>query len=293
MNKTNRNVAEFMEGRVSVEGNSHQSPRIQTQSWDNTTSGLLAVRRAAQKDRKQQFTNLAHHIDEELLRNSFFQLKRHSGAGCDGVTWNDYASNLHSNIRQLYLQVKSGRYKPKPARRVYIPKDDGTQRPLSIICLQDKVVQQAMVQVLNQIYERDFLGFSYGFRPGRSQHDALDSLHYGIMKRKVNWVLDLDISKFFDTVEHDWLIQFIRHRIRDKRIIRLITQWLKVGVIDEHGHRVQSHIGTPQGAVISPLLANIYLHYSLDLWINKYRKYVKGETIIVRYADDCVPRTLH
>ena len=277
-----------MEGRVLIEGNNQQCPRIQAQNWKDTKSGLLTVRELALKDRKQQFTNLLHHINEGLLRESFFKLKRNSAAGFDGVSWYDYAVDLDRNISQLHQLVKSGRYKPKPARRVYIPKEDGSQRPLSIICMQDKIVQQAMVTVLNQIYEVDFLGFSYGFRPGKSQHDALDSLHYGIMNRKVNWVLDLDISKFFDTVEHDWLIRFIQHRVGDKRIIRLVTQWIKVGTVNEHGQRIQSLIGTPQGAVISPLLANIYLHYSFDLWVNKCRKGARGDIVVVRYADDSV-----
>ncbi|MDP3559137.1 MAG: group II intron reverse transcriptase/maturase [Legionellaceae bacterium] len=288
MNNTSKDVAEFMEGRVSTKGNSQQCARIQTQCWDYTTSRLLAVREAAQKDKEQQFTNLYHHINETLLKQSFMQLKRQSAAGLDGVTWSQYSENISDNINKLYLRLQNGRYKPKPARRVYIPKEDGTQRSLSIICLEDKIVQQATVTVLNQVYETDFLGFSYGFRPHRGQHDALDSLHIALMKRKVNWVLDLDISKFFDTVEHSWLIKFIQHRVVDKRILRLIMQWIKVGIVDESGHRVQSTKGTPQGAVISPLLANIYLHYSFDLWMNEARKKVQGDVIVVRYADDSV-----
>ena len=288
MNKTCNNAAEFMERRVSTKGNNQQYDRSQTQSWDDATSRLLVVRNAAMKDKKQQFTNLFHHIDEDLLRQSFLQLKRRSAPGCDGITWANYALHLNTNIQALHQRLHLGSYRPKPAKRVFIPKEDGSERPLSIICLEDKIVQHATVQVLNQIYETDFLGFSYGFRPGRGQHDALDALHVAIMTKKVNWVLDLDISKFFDTVEHDWLIKFIEHRIGDKRIIRLIKQWIKVGVVDEHGHRQQSTIGTPQGAVISPLLANIYLHYTFDLWLNKHRKYARGEVTIIRYADDAV-----
>jgi group II intron reverse transcriptase/maturase len=223
-----------------------------------------------------------------LLERSFWKLKRDSAAGCDGVTWEDYSLDLNNNLQQLHHRLQGGRYKPKPARRVFIPKEDGTQRTLSIICLEDKIVQHATVQVLNTIYEVDFMGFSYGFRPNRGQHDALDAVSVGIMKRKVNWVLDLDISRFFDTVEHDWLLKFIQHRIQDKRILRLINQWLKVGVLDEQGHRVASSIGTQQGAVISPLLANVYLHYSFDLWLNRLRKYRAGDIIMVRYADDAV-----
>ena len=288
MNNTRNTVAEFMEGRVSTKGNSQQCARIQTQGWDNTMSRLLAVRKVAKGDKKQQFTNLFHHINEDLLKQSFQQLKRQSAPGCDGVTWAEYAEKLCVNINNLHQRLHSGSYKPKPARRVFIPKEDGTQRPLSIICVEDKIVQQATVNIMNHIYEVDFLGFSYGFRPDRGQHDALDALHVAVMKRKVNWVLDLDISKFFESVEHEWLLKFIQHRVLDKRILRLINQWIKVGVIDEHGHRVQAHRGTPAGAVISPLLANIYLHYSFDLWMNEARKVTQGEVILVRYADDSV-----
>lgn len=288
MNKTGNNVAEFMEERILTKGNNQQCARIQTQSWENTMSRLLIVRKVARKDKKQQFTNLFHHINEALLRNSFLKLKRKSAPGCDGVTWQQYVTTLDENIHSLHQRLNKGSYKPKPARRVFIPKEDGSMRPLSIICLEDKIVQQATVEVLNKIYETDFLGFSYGFRPNRGQHDALDALTVAIIKRRVNWVLDLDISKFFDMVEHDWLLQFIQHRIQDKRVIRLLTQWLKVGVLDERGHRVKSLRGTPQGAVISPLLANIYLHYSFDLWLNQQRNRAMGDITIVRYADDAV-----
>lgn len=276
-----------MEERVSTKGNSQQYARNQTQSWNDAKSRLLTVRKAALKDKKLRFTSLFHHISEALLFQSCTELKRNSAPGCDGVSWREYAKDLDSNIHDLHNRLFKGKYKPKPARRVFIPKADGSQRPLSIICLEDKIVQQATVHVLNQVYETEFLGFSYGFRQNRGQHDALDALHIAIMKRKVNWVLDLDISKFFDTVEHDWLIRFIRHRVVDKRILRLIKQWIKVGVLDDHGHRVRSPLGTPQGAVISPLLANIYLHYSFDLWFNKRRERARGDVVIVRYADDC------
>lgn len=288
MNKTSNNVAELMEGRLPTKGNSQQCASIRTQSRENTTSRLLAVREAARKNKKQQFTNLFHHVSEALLLQSFDQLKRHSAPGCDGVIWEYYAENVQNHISELHDRLQRGQYRPMPARRVLIPKEDGTERTLSIICLEDKIVQQATVTVLNQIYEVDFMGFSYGFRPGRGQHDALDALNVAIMERKVNWVLDLDISKFFDTVEHDWLIRFIEHRIRDKRILRLIKQWITVGVVDEHGHRQQSHRGVPQGAVCSPLLANIYLHYSFDLWMNKGRQNAQGDVVIVRYADDAI-----
>lgn len=277
-----------MEERVSTKGNSQQIDHHQTQSWSMVDSRLLTVREAAKKDKTLQFNNLFHHLTEDLLIQSYRKLKRHSAAGCDKVTWQDYAENEQRNIACLYQRLQTAQYKPKPARRVFIAKEDGSERPLSIQCLEDKIVQQAVVHVLNQIYEVDFMGFSYGFRPERSQHDALDSLYMAIMKKKVNWVLDLDISKFFDTVEHGWLLNFIQHRVSDKRILRLIRQWITVGILDEHGHRVKATIGTPQGAVVSPLLANIYLHYCFDIWLDAKRKKVRGDITIIRYADDAV-----
>ena len=285
----NGNIAESVEGRTLTERNSQQNAGDQPQSWDNATSQLLAVRRAAQKDKKRQFTNLRHHVTVDLLRSSFLELKRKAAPGIDGITWKDYQANLESLLESLHDRILNGSYRPKPAKRVFIPKEDGSERPLSIICTEDKIVQQATVTILNSIYEVDFMGFSYGFRPGRSQHAALDALIVSLYKRKVNWVLDLDISKFFDTVEHDWLIRFIEHRVRDRRIVRLIRQWLKVGVVDEHGHRKAAKKGTPQGAVISPLLANIYLHYAFDLWTHKWRiQTSRKEVIVVRYADDAI-----
>jgi len=224
MNKTGNNVAELMEKRISTKGNYQQDARIQTQSWENTMSRLLVVRKAARRDKKQQFTNLYYHIDEPLLRQSFLKLKRKVAPGCDGITWTMYSLELDHHIKELHRKLHTGSYKPKPARRVFIPKEDGSERPLSIICLEDKIVQQATVIVLNQIFEVDFLGFSYGFRPERGQHDALDALHVAISKRKVNWVLDLDISKFFDTVEHGWLMKFVQHRIGDKRTYKTMDQ---------------------------------------------------------------------
>jgi retron-type reverse transcriptase len=222
MNKTGNNVAEFMEKRVSTKGNNQQVVHSQTQSWDNVVSRLLVVRNVAKKDKKQQFTNLYHHINADLLRQGFLKLE--AAVGCDGVTWFDYTSSLEENIQALHQKLQRGNYKPKPARQVFIAKEDDSERGLSILCLEDKIVQQATVLLLNKIYETDFLGFSYGFRPGRGQHDVLDALHIAIMKMKVNWVLDLDVSKFSDTVEHGWLIKFIEHRIGDKSIIWLIKQ---------------------------------------------------------------------
>lgn len=287
-NNASIEVAESVEGRGPTKSNSQQCAPGQTQRRRTGLSRLLAVRQLAQRNKKQTFNNLFSLMDEALLTTSFYQLKRQSAAGCDGVTWQAYQQALTWNINTLVHKLREGRYRPKPARRVFIPKEDGSQRPLSIICLEDKIVQQAVVTILNQIYETDFLGLSYGFRPGRGQHDALDALTAAIKRNRVNWVLDLDISKFFDTIEHDWMLRFVAHRVADKRVLRLLTQWLKVGALDEHGHRVTSHIGSPQGAVISPLLANIYLHYAFDLWSNKYRKACRGRVSVVRYADDVV-----
>jgi len=287
-NNVLQEAAEPVEGRGSTKSNrQHDAPGL-TQRRNTGTSRLLAVRQLAQRDKKQTFNNLFSLMDEGLLTESFYQLKRQSAAGCDGMTWQTYETALSKHISQLVQTLQSGQYRPKPARRVFIAKEDGSPRPLSIICLEEKIVQQAVVTILNQIYETDFLGFSYGFRPGRGQHHALDALSVAIKRNRVNWVLDLDISKFFDTIEHDWMVRFVAHRVSDKRLLRLLSQWLKAGALDEHGHRVQSHVGSPQGAVISPLLANIFLHYVFDLWTNKYRKACRGRISVVRYADDAV-----
>jgi len=272
-----------------TERNTREANRGQTQSWNNTMSKFSCVRERAKEDRTQVFTSLMHHITPELLQRSFYKLKRQSAKGVDGVRWHDYQENLENRLHDLHARIQTGSYKPKPARRVYIPKADGELRPLSIQCVEDKLVQQAVVALLNQVYEVDFKGFSYGFRPQRSQHDALDALGYGISKKKVNWVLDLDIRRFFDTVDHDWLIRMIQHRVQDKRLIKLIIRWIKVGVVEEGGGRKPASKGLPQGAVISPLLSNIYLHYVFDLWSHHWRqKCAGGEVLIVRYADDAV-----
>lgn len=252
-------------------------------------SRLTRVREAAQLDKKRVFTNLLHHLTPELLKRSFYELKRLAATGIDGVSWQDYQDDLDNRIRDLNDRLHSGRYRPKPSRRISIPKEDGSERPICIQSTEDKIAQQAIVTILNQVYEADFLGFSYGFRPGRSQHDALDALGYGITKRKVNWVLDLDLQKFFDTVEHDWLIHMLQHRIGDQRLIELIIKWIRVGSQDRQGRRDCTRIGVPQGAVISPLLANIYLHYVFDLWCQQWRKrHAQGEVLVVRYADDAI-----
>lgn len=270
-------------------GNTRQLNRDQTQCWSSTMLGLSRVRDNAKKDKQQTFTALMHHLTPALLRKSFYQLKRNAAKGVDGISWHEYEESLDNRLMDLYARIQTGRYKPKPARRVYIPKGNGELRALSIQSTEDKIAQQSVVFLLNQIYETDFKGFSYGFRQGRSQHDALDALAYGICKKKVNWVLDLDIRQFFDTVGHDWLIKMIRHRVSDKRLIKLIIRWIKVGVINDEGRREVAECGLPQGAVISPLLSNIYLHYVFDLWSHLWRKKkAKGDVIIIRYADDAV-----
>ena len=288
-NKAPSGAAESVEGRASTKRNASECVRGQTQSWDNTMSRLARVRESAVRHRKQSFTALLHHLTPTLLEESFYQLKRAAAEGVDGVSWREYEEDLGRRLEDLHQRIHKGRYRPRPARRVYIPKADGTKRPLSILSIEDKIVQQAVVSMLNQIYETDFLGFSYGFRPQRSQHDALDSLAWSITRKRVNWVLDLDIQKFFDTVDHEWLIRMIRHRVQDKRLIKLIVRWIKVGVVDEAGMRQPSERGVPQGSVISPLLANIYLHYVFDVWSHQWRqKKAKGDVTVVRYADDVV-----
>jgi group II intron reverse transcriptase/maturase len=235
-----------------------------------------------------KFTALLHHLTVTLLRDSFYALKRKAAPGVDGVTWQEYETGLEGRLADLHSRVHRGAYRAQPSRRVYIPKPDGRQRPLGVAALEDKVVQQAVVTILNNIYEEDFRGFSYGFRPGRSQHQALDALYVAITRKKVNWILDCDIKGFFDNLSHDWLLKFVQHRVADRRILRLIQKWLKAGVMEE-GEWKDTEMGTPQGSVISPLLANIYLHYVFDLWVDVWRKKcARGDVIVVRYADDNV-----
>ena len=250
--------------------------------------GLWGVREAAKRDKKMRFTALLHHVNPELLRASYFELKRQAAPGVDGMTWHEYGRNLEERLDDLHGRIHRGAYRAQPSKRAWIPKADGRQRPLGIAALEDKIVQQAVKTVLEQIYEEDFLGFSYGFRPGRSCHNALDALWVGIAHRKVNWVLDADIRGFFDNIDHEWLLKFVEHRIADRRILRLIRKWLKAGV-SEDGQWSRTTVGTPQGSVISPLLANVFLHYVFDLWANQWRKrYARGSVIMVRYADDFV-----
>jgi len=288
LNKDGKPSAEGAEGRRSAEENSEQTTAAQTQGWGNALSGLRRVREAAKKDKRLQFTALLHHVSVPLLLDSFYALKREAAPGVDGVTWKEYETDLDKRLEDLYSRVHRGAYRAQPSKRAYIPKEDGRQRPLGIAALEDKIVQHAVGTVLNQIYEEDFLGFSYGFRPGRSQHDALDALWVGIMRKKVSWVLDADIRDFFGTISHEWLVKFLQHRIADRRILRLIKKWLRAGV-SEDGEWSKTEVGTPQGAVISPLLANVYLHYVFDLWVQHWRKHrATGEVIVVRYADDSV-----
>ena len=271
-----------------TKGNSGQSPAGRTQNRPEASSGLDRVRQAAGRDGQLRFTNLMHHVTVDLLRESYFALKRNAAPGLDGVTWLDYGRELEARLPDLHDRVQSGRYRAQPSKRSWIPKPDGRQRPLGIASLEDKIVQQAMVRVLNAIYEQDFLGFSYGFRPGRSPHRALDAVWVGITRRKVNWVLDVDIRSFFDSIDHRWLMKLLEVRIADRRVLRLIAKWLRAGV-SEDGEWSKTEVGSPQGAVISPLLANVYLHYVLDQWVQRWRtRQARGDVIVVRYADDVV-----
>ena len=290
-NKAGRQTAaESVERRAGTKGNANQQSTHRTQIRARVSQALGCVRQAAKARRKERFTALLHHVNIDLLRLSFYALRRDAAPGVDGVRWQDYEADLESNLQDLHARVHRGAYRAKPSRRKYLPKPDGRQRPLGIAALEDKVLQRAVVAVLSAIYEEDFLGFSYGFRPKRSQHDALDALIVGIDRKKVNWILDLDVRDFFGTVSHAWLIRFMEHRIGDERILRLIRKWLKAGVLED-GVVMESEEGTPQGASVSPLLANIYLHYILDLWAQQWRKrHATGDMIIVRFADDGAPR---
>jgi RNA-directed DNA polymerase len=279
---------EMVEERDLTEGNSTEGNAFRTQGRGDARSALERVRKAARRDRKQRFTALFHHVyNLDRLRDAYLALKRDASAGVDGETWQHYGETLEANLADLAGRLKRGAYQAKPVRRVYIPKPDGRQRPIGVPTLEDKIVQRSVVEVLNAIYEHDFVGFSYGFRPGRSQHQALDAVAVGIDRAHVNWVLDADIRAFFDTVDHAWLVKFIEHRIGDRRIVRLIQKWLNAGVLED-GKRITSDVGTVQGGSISPLLGNIYLHYVFDVWIRQWRGRASGDVIVVRYADDMV-----
>src|SRR5271154_2288588 len=287
-NKAERSAAELVEQRAVTKGNADQQSTRRAQERESVSQALGRIRQAAKQRKKEKFTTLFHHISVELLRLSFFEIKKDAAPGVDGLTWQDYEAGLDRNIEDLHDRVHRGAYRAQPSRRLYIPKPDGRQRPIAIAALEDKIVQRATAVVLNMIYEEDFLGFSYGFRPKRSQHDPLDALVVGITSTRVNWILEVDVRSFFDEVSQSWLIRFLEHRIADPRILHLIQKWLKAGILED-GVVTVSDKGTGQGSVISPLLANAYLHYSFDLWAERWRRReATGDMIIVRYADDIV-----
>src|SRR3989440_9429697 len=277
-----------MEGRRLTKRNSDEDRTHRTPSRTEGVPGLERVRAAARRDKKQKFTALLHHVNVDLLRDSYDSLNRNAAPGVDEVTWQQYGEGVEERIINLHARIHKGGYRAQPSKRKYIAKEDGRQRPLGIAALEDKIVQQAVVTVLNQIYEEDFLEFSYGFRPGRSQHQALDALSVALTQKKVNYVLDADIRGFFDHIDHGWMMKFVQHRVADPRILRLIQKWLKAGVMEE-GQWSETEVGTPQGSGISPLLANIYLHYVFDQWVEVWRKKcAQGDVVVVRYADDSV-----
>jgi RNA-directed DNA polymerase len=280
-------AAEVVEGRPVTKENIVESNTRPTQSGERVSQGLHGVRERARKNKQERFTALLHHVTPVVLRESFYALKRKAAPGVDGVTWKGYATGLEDRLQDLHGRVHRGAYQAQPSKRHWIPKGNGKQRPLGIAALEDKIVQQAVVTILNEIYEEDFRGFSYGFRPGRGQHRALDALYVAIKRKRVNWILDLDLKSFFDNISHEKLIQLIEKRIADPRILRLIQKWLKAGVMED-GEWSETEAGTPQGAVISPLLSNVYLHYVLDQWTDQWRQAACGEITIVRYADDAI-----
>jgi group II intron reverse transcriptase/maturase len=288
-NKARAAAAEGAEGRGLAKENLQQQNAFRTQRREDVHSALERVRAAARKNKGTRFTALFHYVyDMNMLEYAYFRLKKEAAPGVDGETWQHYGEDLEENLQDLSHRLQRGAYHAKPVRRTYIPKSDGRQRPLGVTALEDKLVQRAAVEVLNAIYEEDFADFSYGFRPGRSQHDALDQLYLGIDGKKVNWVLDLDIRSFFDTLTQSWLVKFVEHRIGDRRVVRLIQKWLRAGVLEE-GKLTVSEEGTPQGGSASPLLANIYLHYVFDLWAEAWqRKIAHGDILVVRFADDIV-----
>jgi group II intron reverse transcriptase/maturase len=288
-NKAGEPAAERVERRGLAKGKTPRQNTDRTLDRIIVQSALGRIRQAAVKDKRQRFTGLMHHIyNLSMLREAYYGLKRDAAPGVDGETWREYEENLESNLEELSARLRRGAYRARPVRRVYIAKADGRMRPLGVTALEDKIVQRATVEVMNAIYETDFLGFSYGFRPGKSQHNALDALYVGILTKKVNWVLDGDISAFFDGIDHEWLVKFIEHRIADQRVVRLIRKWLNAGVLEE-GEWKSSEEGTPQGGSASPLMANIFLHYVFDLWVHQWRRTkARGNVIVVRFADDFV-----
>ncbi len=290
-NKTGRPAAEVVEERGPAEGNTDEPTRPGLRAGLGGKAGLERVREVARKDKEAKFTALLHHVDLPRLWAAYTAINPKASAGVDKVTWYAYGEDLRANLEDLLARVHSGAYRARPSRRAYIPKADGGERPLGIASLEDKILQRAVVEVLNAIYEEDFLGFSYGFRPGRKPHDALDALSVGIYKKKVNWVLDADIRSFFTQLDQSWLLKFVEHRVADKRVLRLIRKWLSAGVIED-GKWSETPEGAPQGASASPLLANVYLHYVFDLWVSRWRqRHARGDVIVTRFADDCVTRT--
>jgi group II intron reverse transcriptase/maturase len=288
LNNAQGGAAEVVEGSGSAKGNAAGETRSGLSAGQSALSGLGRVRRVAETDKEARFTALLHHVDVERLRAAYFALEPKAAAGVDGVTWHDYGQDLEDNLKDLHQRVHRGSYRARPSRRVFIPKADGRLRPLGVASLEDKILQRALVEVLNAIYEADFLGFSYGFRPGRSPHHALDALAVGIRRKRVNWVLDADFSDYFSSLDHRWLERFLEHRIADRRVLRLIQKWLAAGVI-ENGSWTAFEEGVPQGASVSPLLANVYAHYVLDLWAHQWRtRHARGDVVIVRFADDFV-----
>jgi RNA-directed DNA polymerase len=285
-NKPGLPGAEVVEGRGSAEGNTAGETRSGRSAGLGVSSDLARVRRVARTDKEVRFTALLHHVSIDRLRAAYWALEPKAAPGVDGVTWRDYGQDLEVNLEGLHARVHRGAYRAKPSRRVFVPKPDGRQRPLGVAALEDKILQRAVVEVLNTVYEEDFLGFSYGFRPGRSPHDALDALATGIYRKRVNWVLDADIRDFFTSLDQEWLVKFLEHRIADRRVLRLIQKWLKAGVIED-GEWSSTTEGTVQGASVSPLLANVYLHYVFDLWADQWRRrHARGDVILVRFADD-------
>jgi RNA-directed DNA polymerase len=281
-------AAEAVEGRGLPEGNTARETRPGRRAGQGVSSDLDRVRQLARRDRDVRFTALLHHVTVDRLRESYRALRPDAAPGVDGVTWREYGQDLEDNLRDLHARVHRGAYRARPTRRVFIPKPDGRLRPLGVAALEDKILQRAVVEVLNAVYEQDFVGFSYGFRPGRSPHDALDALVVGIERRRVNYVLDADIRDFFTRLDQSWLERFLEHRIADRRVLRLIQKWLRAGVIQD-GEWSETEEGTAQGASVSPLLANVYLHYVFDLWADQWRRrHARGNVICVRFADDYV-----
>ena len=287
-NNAQGGAAEAVEGSGPAKGNTASETRSGPSAGQSALSGLDRVRRVAATDKEARFTALLHHVDVDRLGAAYWALEPKAAPGVDGVTWEDYGQDLEENLRDLHARVHRGGYRARPSRRVFIPKPDGRQRPLGVASLEDKILQRAVVEVLNSVYEADFLGFSYGYRPGRSPHHALDALAFGIQRKRVNWVLDTDFREYFSSLDHQWLERFLEHRIADKRILRLIEKWLAAGVIED-GAWTAFEEGVPQGASVSPLLGNVYLHYVFDLWANQWRtRHARGDVVIVRFADDVV-----